>query len=776
MPPVDIAAIEKKWQQYWEDKDIYTFNPDTKKKLYSIDTPPPTVSGEMHMGHAFMYSQMDFIARYRRMAGYNVFYPFGTDDNGLPTEKLIEKTKQVKSTKMSREEFIALCLDTLKDILPTFAQDWKDLGISCDYKKTYSTIDEQSRKISQQSFIELYKKGFITKKAFPTIWDVRFQTPVAQAELEDKEKDTFFSTINFRVEDTPLPIATTRPELLGACVAVFIHPENEQYNQWIGKKATVPLFENEVPIIADESADPKKGTGILMVCSYGDKYDVQAIEKHNLTPRVIISQDGKLTIDPYKDMPIKEARKKILADLEDKKLIIDQKKIKHTVNVFEKSGEEIEFIPTEQWFVNVLEMKKQLIAEGKKVQWLPEYMFKRYHNWVEGLEWDWSISRERHFGIPIPVWYDEEGSVILAEESELPVDPTKTKKKDPKSGKDARPETKVLDTWATSSLTPTIAAERMGAEITGPYSLRPQGHDIIRTWAFYTIVKSILHKNEIPWETIAVTGNVKLKGEKMSKSKGNVIRPQEKMQSFGADALRYWAASSKLGEDLEYHEKDVVTGKKFITKLMNATNFVFMNLEYQKTKPELLATDRMFMAQLNKLIATATDAFESYNYARAKLETEKFFFQVFADNYLEIIKKRIYEGTPKEKASASYSLYHALLTLCKLFAPITPYATEEVYQNHFKEYEKADSIHITKWPQPLPIEEHDEDHENWNVLLDVISKVRQAKSEAKKSMKTEIELTIPNKTHKQLQAVIDDVQNVTGATTITEGTFGVNFK
>jgi len=778
MPKIDIQEIEKTWRKYWEKEKIYQFDSKSKNKTYSIDTPPPTVSGDMHIGHAFSYSQEDFIARYRRMAGFNVFYPFGTDDNGLPTEKLIQKIKKVKSTKMSRQDFTKLCLKTLKEITPDFIQDWKNLGISCDYDLYYSTIDKQTRKISQQFFIELYKKKLIYKESFPTIWDTEFQTAISQAELEDKEKDSLFTTIKFKTDSKTIPIATTRPELLPACVAVFVNPKDKRYKNLIGKKAKVPIFNQEVPILSDPSAEIEKGTGALMVCSYGDKYDVEAIKKHKLTPRIVLKKDGTLNENakPYDNISTTEARKKILEDLKQKSLIIDQKQIKHVVNVFEKSQKEIEFLPTEQWFIKIMDKKKKLIEQGKKIKWYPNHMFKRYKNWIEGLEWDWSISRERHFGIPIPIWYCKKcDSYLLPKESELPIDPTITKKTCSKCHIQAMPETKVLDTWATSSLTPQIASALTKNKINLPYSLRPQAHDIIRTWAFYTIARSLLHENKIPWEEIAISGFVTMKGKKMSKSKGNVIKPQEVMEKYGSDALRYWAASSKLGEDLDYQEKDLVTGDKFITKISNASRFVFLNLKKQPKKPKLQETDKLFLIQLNNLIKKATEGFNKYNYSISRLETDKFFWRTFADNYLEIVKNRIYNGNKQEKESAQYTLYHSLLTIIKLMAPITPFITEDIYQKHYKKYEKTKSIHLTEWPKQLKIKPNKENEKAWNKMIEIITKVRQKKSKENKSMKAEIILTIPESDYQAIKPTINDIQAVTSSKEIKQGQFNVEF-
>ena len=758
-------GIEQKWKEYWQKEKIYKFNGDFKK-VYSIDTPPPTVSGKMHIGHAFSYSQQDFIARYQRMKK-GVFYPFGTDDNGLPTERLVERLNGVKSKDMTRAEFIALCLKTLKKITPDFIDDWRILGISADYDICYSTIDDSSRKLSQKAFIELYKNKELYKKELPTIWCVECQTSIAQAELEDREGSTLFSTLKFKVESEKkdLLIATTRPELLGACVAVFVNPEDKRYKWAVGKKAIVPLFNFQVPILEDKSAEIDKGTGVLMVCSYGDRFDVDAIARHRLNPKVVFNKDGTLNIEPYKGLTIKEARKEILEDLKKKELITEQKQISHIVNCHDKCGTPIEFIPTEQWFIKILDKKKKFIEQGKKIKWYPDFMFKRYENWINGLEWDWSISRDRHFGIPIPVWYCRDcNEIILPSEKELPVDPMKTEKKCPKCKQKAEPETKVLDTWATSSISPQLASSLVNNKIKIPYSLRPQAHDIIRTWAFYTIVRSYLSEKEIPWKDIIISGFVTLGGEKMSKSVENVISPQEVIEKYSADAIRYWAAGSKLGEDLDYQEKDVQTGKKFATKILNAANFVFMNIQDPKKAPlKLHKTDELLLQQLNKTIKNCTDAFEQYNYARARQEVDDFFWKTFCDNYLEIVKNRVYNGTKEEKESASYTLYNALLAIIKLMAPITPYVTEEIYQTHFRSHEKNKSLHLEKWPEQFKIKVGKDDEAKWTKLLEIIYTVRQEKSVAKKSMKSEIILHVLDLDLNLLDGVIGDLKAVTCA-------------
>ena len=658
----DFKQQEKEWQEYWEKEHTYKFDLSNKKEVYAVDTPPPTVSGKMHIGHAFSYSQQDFIVRFRRMLTGNVFYPFGTDDNGLPTERFVEKLKNVKSKNMSRAEFIDLCLSTLKEVIPGFVQDWKDLGISADYTVSYSTIDRQTQKISQKSFIDLYSKKEVYEKEFPSIWCWECQTAIAQAELEDKEQETLFSTLKFKAEGKDLLIATTRPEMLPACVAVFVNPNDARYKKLVGKKATVPLLDYEIPIIADESAQMDKGTGVLMICSYGDKYDVASVNKYKLAPRLILNKDGTINFGEYKGLRIKQARKKILEELNNAGLVAEQKPIRHTVNVHDKCGTEIEMLPTAQWFIKVVDKKEQLLAQGRKIRWYPESMLKRYENWVNGLDWDWLVSRDRHFGIPIPVWKCEKcGEIIVAEEKELPVDPLQMKKKCSKCGSNAKGETKVLDTWATSSLTPQIAANLVHNKVSIPFSLRPQAHDIIRTWAFYTIVKSYLHEKKIPWKDIAISGNVSLKGEKMSKSKGNVIDPKFVLEKYGADCLRYWAAGSKLGEDLDYMEKDLVTGNKFVTKLWNASKFAIMHLDDFENSidvEELKAIDLWLLSKMNRMIKESTESFMNYEYSKTRAAVEQFFWKDLCDNYLEIVKDRLYN--PAKRGQKSRKAIHAL--------------------------------------------------------------------------------------------------------------------
>ncbi len=779
----DFKKTEKKWRDYWEKNKIYAFNQRSKKKIYSIDTPPPTVSGKMHIGHAFSYAQQDFVIRYRRMKGYNVFYPFGTDDNGLPTERLVEKTYKIKAKDMPRDEFIKVCMKFLKEELPRFIRDWKNIGISADFDIYYSTINEHSRRISQWSFIDLYKRGRAYRKDAPAMWCPECQTGVSQVEVKDKELEATFNTIIFKTEKEDLEIATTRPELLPACVAIFYHPGDERFVKYKGKNARVPLFNFSVPILEDKRADPKKGTGIVMCCTFGDQTDMEWQKAYKLEIKEAITGNGKMRklAGKYEGMSIKDARKAIIEDLRKSGLLVKQEKIKHNVNVHERCGTEIEFVKSKQWFIRYLDLKEKMLEWGQHLNWYPKFMKMRYDNWVKGLQWDWLISNQRYFGIPFPVWYCKKcNEASLAEEKQLPVDPLRDKplKKCKCGEKDFEPEKDILNTWFTSSMTPQLAIKLVPSELEKklfPMSLRPQASEIITFWLFNTVFKSNIHFNRNPWRDVAISGFVTLEGEKMSKSKGNVIEPQPVMEKYGADALRFWASSSKLGEDADYQEKEIIAGKKFVTKLWNASKFVFMNLGKVKKPKKLEETDRLFLSKLNKIIEIATASFDKYEYSRAKAAIANFSRHIFCDNYLEIVKNRIYNGTKEEKESAQYSLYLSLLAILKLMAPITPFVTEEIYQRYFRTVEKEKSLHIAKWPEKIKLKENKRDDEVLEILLSILSQVRQAKSRAQKSMKAVVILTLEKDKIEKIKPILKDFKAVTNAREIKEGNFDVKF-
>ena len=783
----DFKETEPRIIQFWDDEKIYKFDSnDTIKSIFSFDTPPPTVSGTLHMGHAFGDAQQDFIARYKRMRGYNVLNPFGTDDNGLPTLRLVEKDKKIKASKISRKEFIDICLKAIKEeYVPQFLVDAKRLGTSCDWDLFYSTIDERSRRISQKSFIDLYKMGREYRIKTPALWCTTCQTTIAQVELEDKESQTTFNDITFMVEGKILTISTTRPELLPACVCIFVNPADKRYKNLIGKKAKVPLFDFEVPIMTSEKADPEKGSGAVMCCTFGDQTDMEWQKEYKLEIKEAISRYGKMTAlsGKYEGLKIKEARKQIIEDLKEAKLLTAQKEITHDVNVHERCQTPIEFINSKQWFVKYLDIKDDMIKWGNEIKWHPGHMRHRYTNWVKGLKWDWCISRQIPFGIPFPVWYCEKcDEPIMADIKDLPIDPTEDSpplSKCPKcSHNKFIPETDIMNTWATSSLTPDIVKDLLKDTPVydkikdKPFSIRRNGHDIITFWDFNSIVKSQLHHNRNPWKELMINGWMLGKdSKKMSKSRNNGISPQKTIEEHGADALRYLCATAKLGDDIAFPEAELHKAKKLINKLYNASKFVFMNLkDYKNEEPKKLEIiDQEFLSHLDHTIKQVTNHFEKYNYSHAKELTERFFFSTFADDYIEIVKKRIYNETGDKKISAQYTLKKSLLIILKLFAPIIPFITEEIYQTYFKERK---SIHITKWPT---YKEDSEPSKLFQNFQETLSKIRQEKTTAQKSMNSEIILTLEKETIQNLTEALEDLKSVTAAAEIKEGNFKVKF-
>lgn len=731
---------EKKWQKYWEENHVYKYDENSQGENYSIDTPPPTISGKMHIGHASSYTHEDVVVRFERMKGKKIIFPFGTDDNGLPTERFIEKEKNVSSKKMQRNEFIELCNKTLEEIRPQFIQNWKDIGMSCDFDLSYSTINKECQKISQKYFIDLFNKGLAYKKETPIFWCPICGTAVAQAELEDKNIPSVFYNINFDLkEGGKITIATTRPELLSSCVAIFVNPEDERYKDLVGKKVITPIFKNEVEIMADEKVDKEKGTGIVMCCTFGDTTDIEWYMSHDLELKTSISKDGKMTelAKEFEGLKIKEARQKIVEKLKEEERVVQEKPIEHLVNIHERCGTEIEILPTNQWFIKILENKEKFIERGREIKWNPKHLIHRYENWINNLKWDWCISRQRFFGIPFPVWFCEKcGEIILADEKDLPVDPLSQK-----PGKKCRcgnntfiPEKDVMDTWATSSLTPQIL-ENLVHEKLIPMNLRAQAHDIISTWLFYTVVRSEYIENKIPWKEVLISGFVlDPKGEKMSKSKGNIVEPKTVIEKYGADALRYWATNTGFGKDIKYDENELKNAKKLITKIINASNFASKNLS--KTMPNnLYILDKYFLIKLNRIVKEVNDLYEKREISQAKTVIEKFFWNNFCDNYLELSKWRIYGEDYEIKESAKYTLHNSLLSIIKMFAPIMPFITEEIYQKYFKE---SKSIHLTSFPEFDSNLVDDELEKKGDSMIKYLEEVRKIKTEKGISQKTEI--------------------------------------
>lgn len=777
----DPKKIEPKIQELWEKNKIFRFDSKSKKPVFTIDTPPPTISGTLHMGHAMHYTQFEFIARFKRMKGFNVFFPIGWDDNGQPTERFIEKEHNIDLDKVSKSEFIKIVKREIKKVEENYKKDLMTLGHSYDWSLLYRTIEDNCARNSQLSFVDLFKKNLVYRSEEPTIWCVSCRTALSQADVEDKHRTTQLFYIDFELENKEkISIATTRPELLPACVGIFVNPNDTRYRKLIGKKAIVPIFNQKVPIMQDDKVDPEFGTGIVMICTFGDKTDIEWWKIHKLPFKIVITKDGKLNENAgkYKGLKLEQAKKEIVKDLEKIGVLKKKESLEQTVGTCWRCHNPVEFIITKQWFIKIIENKDKLIEQGRKIKWYPEYYRKRYEDWINNLSWDWLISRQRHHGIPIPVWYCKKcDNVIIPDEKDLPIDPeTHKPKKKCKCGSDEFvPEKDVFDTWMTSSLTPQIALgwaenDEMFKKYF-PENLRPQGHDIIRTWAFYTIVKAFYHFNEIPWKDIMISGHaLDPKGKAMHKSLGNVIEPTDIIEKYGTDALRFWAASAKLGEDLPFQEKDVVTGRKLFTKLWNASRFVISNLkDYKNVKPKELKTiDKWILNKLFNIIKESTDAFERYEYSIPKTITENFFWHDFCDNYLEIVKYRLYNPDGTEDA-AKYTLYQTLLSILKLFAPIIPHITEEIYQKFFK---KEISIHISKWPEidKNLIDKNAE--EIGDMAVAIISVLRQYKSNKGLPLNAElkkVDIECVESIKKQLKNVLDDIK---GAMRIKEISFG----
>lgn len=782
---------EPKWQKFWLENGINKFSLDSERPVYSIDTPPPTVSGKIHIGHIFSYTQAEVIARFKRMQGYNVFYPFGFDDNGLPTERLVEKEIEKKASDLPRKEFIDTCLTITEKYRHDFKKLWQSVGISADWDLEYSTISDKVRKASQKSFLELYKKGYVVKRNAPALWDVEVKTSVAQAEIDDKESDSFFHDLKFTLSNgETLVIATTRPEMLPACVCVFVHPEDERYENLIGSDVTTPLGKT-VKIMADDKVSKEKGSGAVMCCTYGDETDLYWVKKHNLPEIIIITPDGKIKDSPIEEMNglrIKKAREVMVNHLKETGALLDSKAITHTVKVYERTGIPIEIIPVSQWFIRTLELKDKFLANADKINWYPEYMKRRYTEWVENLKWDWCISRQRFFGVSVPVWYSKKtGEVILPDESQLPIDPAFDKPNTLPEGHtydDIEPDHDVLDTWATSSITPEINAhwweDHPLANKLLPMDLRPQAHDIIRTWALYTIIKSELHHDEIPWENIMISGHVLFKkGEKISKSKNqSIMGPEELIAKYSADAVRFWACRASLGKDVAFEEKEILNGKKLVTKLFNAANFAMMNLEGftpDKSLPfeQLEASDKWILLKADETAKQMESNLEKFEFGMAMNDFEKFFWHDYCDYYLEMVKDRMYKPDKYEnghvkKLSGQTSLFKVLNVILKLIAPYLPHISEEIYQDYFKQFEGTESIHITFFPKDIVknVENKDVLELGMTKSFEVIEALRKFKTDNKIRLGEEIELALisgPKEELDMLKMFKDDIQGVSRA-------------
>lgn len=778
----DFLKTEKNLEKFWAEQEIYKYRNGKERKIFSIDTPPPTVSGKLHIGHVFSYTQAEMIARFKRMQGYDVFYPFGFDDNGLPTERLVEKDEGVQANMLQRSEFRAKCIKTITKYEDEFKDLWKRLGFSVDWNLQYQTISDLSQKISQKSFIELAKSKKAYMKESPVLWCTECQTSIAQAELETKECETTFNYLNFKTPLGNLLIATTRPELLAGCVCIFVHPDDARLKQYIGKKALVPLYDFEIPILSDETVSMDKGTGAVMCATFGDSTDIEWYQKHNLPYQKIIMPDGMIRGDValIGGMSVGKAREHIIGLLRERGFLVKQETISHMIAIHERCGNSVEYIPSKQWYIDVLTDKDKYLKAADEINWHPAHMKNRYKIWVENLKWDWCISRQRYFGVPFPVWYCEHcKKPVFASEEQLPVNPMESRPLHPcVCGCDQFiPEEAVFDTWATSSVTTLINA-RYGEkddilnEIF-PMGMRSQAHEIIRTWAFYSIVKSLYHTGTIPWKDIMISGFVLAKpGEKISKSKNNGSdSPMALIERHSADAIRYWAAGSRLGTDTFFSEDELKISKRFIQKLYNAAKFAMLQLN-DFEKPEvydesvLLPVDRWILQRVNETTKRAAELLDDYEIGQARHEIDNLFWKDFCDYYIEIAKERLYQPEKHGEAqrySGQTAIYYSLLGILKLYAIYTPYVTEYLYQEFYRQYEKEISLHQTLWETGREERNYIEFGEH---LKNVIADVRRSKTEKQMSMKDsipELVITCPKKFRDFYRKTEKDIKACTGA-------------
>jgi valyl-tRNA synthetase len=817
-----LEGLEAKWRARWEADGTYRFDrTKARSEVFSIDTPPPTVSGSLHPGHVFSYTHTDLVARYQRMRGKEVFYPMGWDDNGLNVERRVqlltgtivdptlpydpgfrrlEKVDpKARAIPVSRPNFIELCEEVVPQLEADYHELWANVGLSVDWGHTYTTIGPKATRTSQRGFLRLVARGLAYRAESPTLWDVDMRTSVAQAELEDREIAGAYHKLVFTGPDgSPLLVDTTRPELLPACVAVVAHPDDARYRPLFGKTATTPLFGAAVPIVAHELADPEKGTGAAMICTFGDTTDVTWWRELSLPVRAIVQRDGRLaaitwgddgwsSADPaaaqvaYDELAgktVKQAQKRIVELLQDAGRIDgDIRPITHPVKFWENGTRPLEIVTSMQWFIRYPD-KQELLNRGKELTWWPDFMRVRYENWVNGLVGDWNITRQRFFGVPFPAWYpiDADGvtdwlSPIVADESSLPIDPTTTvpagyeeSQRNQPGGFSADPD--VMDTWATSSLTPQIATgwaddpDLFGR--TFPMDLRPQAHEIIRTWLFSSVVRSHYEHDSLPWANAAISGFiVDPDRKKLSKSLGNADDPVYLLETYGADAVRYWSANGRPGMDMTFDEGQMKIGRRLAIKVLNASKFAlgFGSSSGDVSEP----LDQAMLVELAHLVDEATGAFERFDYARALERTEAWFWS-FCDDYLELVKNRAY-GDGHGAASGQAALGLALEALLKLFAPFLPYVTEEVWS-----WWRDGSIHRSSWPDAAPLLAASGDANTLplRVAAEVLTEVRRAKSEAKRSMRTPVEHVTVTDADDRLSALAEVADDLKQAGVISE--------
>jgi len=818
-----LEGLEERWSARWDAWGTYRFDAARPREgVYSIDTPPPTVSGALHVGHIFSYTQTDIVARFQRMRGKAVFYPIGWDDNGLPTERRVQNHFGVRCDpsipydprfsppkdpprhplSISRPNFVELCHALTAQDEQAFETLFRRLGLSVDWANQYTTIGSLAQQTSQRAFLRMVQNGHAYRQEAPTLWDVDFQTAVAQAELEDREVEARFYRVRFvsGLSGEPIEIDTTRPELLPACVALVAHPDDARYQELFGTTALTPLFGVEVPIHPHPLADPDKGSGIAMVCTFGDLTDVAWWRDLDLATRTIVQRDGRLGHAPFgsrgwesrdadraaasyaelEGLNLRRAQRRIVELLAASGDLVDEPRvITHFVNFYEKGERPLEVVSSRQWYVRTLERRRILIDAGRQISWHPEFMRTRYEAWVEGLTGDWNISRQRYFGVPFPVWYaiGSDGSIddshpILAEESQLPLDPSTAVPNGYRDDQRGEPggfvaDPDIMDTWATSSLSPHIAGHWVDRpelfDRIFPMDLRPQAHEIIRTWLFSSVVRAELEHRCVPWHHVAISGWIlDPDHRKISKSKGNAVVPSDSLDAHGTDAVRYWAASARLGVDTIFDDQQMRIGRRLAIKILNASKFILQRLAdispTQPRSPAAAPSHPLDLAMLHRLAAVvrdATSALEDYEHARA-LERIEHFFWTFCDDYLELVKGRAY-GQGSDADSARRALALALDTQLRLFAPFLPFATEEAWSwNH------EGSIHAAAWPTATELTTGTAGPDDR--LLDdvgaVLGAVRRAKTAAKRSMRARarrVKVTAPAAQVDLIRLAADDL-------------------
>ena len=829
-----LDGLEEKWAHVWERDGVFRFDRSApRERVYSIDTPPPTVSGSLHVGHVFSYTHTDTIARYQRMRGKAVFYPMGWDDNGLPTERRVQnhfgvrcdpsveyragftppaEPSEKEPLAISRPNFVELCLSLTESDEQAFEALWRKLGLSVDWSMTYTTISPLAQRISQRAFLGLLERGQAYQLEAPTLWDVDFQTAVAQAELEDRERPGAMHRVRFTTpggDGSQALIETTRPELIAACVALLTHPDDERHRDLVGTEVLTPLFGTSVPVLTHPLVEREKGTGLVMVCTFGDLTDVVWWRELGLGVRAVLGPDGRLldvqwgapgweSVDPerarasyaeLRGQTINQARRRMVEMLEQSgDLIGEPEPVMRAVKFFEKGERPVEIVTSRQWFIRTLDQRAALIERGQELSWHPPYMRARFEDWVNGLTGDWCISRQRFFGVPFPVWYpiDPAGAVlhdrpIVPASERLPIDPStdvpagyEPSQRGVPGGFVGDPD--VMDTWATSSLTPQIAGrdgedEDLFARVF-PMDLRPQAHDIIRTWLFTTILRSHLQAGVLPWRNAAISGWVlDPDRKKMSKSKGNVVTPMHLLEEHGADAARYWAARGRPGTDTAFEVQQMKVGRRLAVKILNASKFALAELPPQGS--ELThPLDRALASRLAGVVEHATESFERYDYTRALERTEEFFWW-YCDYYLELVKGRRYDPAPGAADSVSLALRLSLSVLQRLFAPFLPFVCEEVWS-----WWQPGSVHRAAWPESSELTALLGGHEEaaagagdgarrlqedlaLAVTADVLREVRKAKSDGRQGMRAPVERVVVTDAPERLAALslgLDDLR------------------